>query len=219
MNRRGFIFFLFGTRPIISNDPAAPPVNAVCPRCGQRAEITGKTYRSWLTIFLIPVFPLGGKKRFSQCGKCGAQFPVESTQLQAQVDKSDQQQLGRAIALYNSMRNSPANSVTLNELMTQYASLAEYDQALAAARDFPAALDASEQCMVTLGRVFMAKGDNAEALRRFDAALARNDTLAEGHYFKAVAYLTATPPDNDKAAASARSPRSLGYPGADKLPV
>jgi len=144
---------------------------------------------------------------------------IESDQLQAQVDKLDHQQLQRAIALYNSMRNSPANSVTLNDLMTQYAALTEYDQAISAAGDFPAALDASEQCMVTLGRVYMAKGDHAEAIRLFDRALARNETLAEGHYFKAVACLTSTPPDNAQAAASARSARSLGYPGAEKLPV
>src|SRR5580765_6964922 len=78
--RRGFII-LFGTRPMISDDPTAPPVNAVCPRCGQRTSIVGKSVRSWFTLFFIPVFPVSGTRRFSQCTHCGAQFPVEAKQL------------------------------------------------------------------------------------------------------------------------------------------
>jgi tetratricopeptide (TPR) repeat protein len=218
MRRAGFIL-LFGTRPIISNDPDAGSVNTVCPRCGQRADIVGKVYRPWFTLFFIPVFPIGGAKRFSQCSNCGAQFMVDARQIQQQAAASDQQQMQRAITLYNSMRASPANAVTLNELMSQYAAIGEYDQAISAARDFPQALQASEQCMVTLGRVHLAKNNHAEALRLFDEALARNSALGEAHYFKAVAHLTSTPPDKDAAAASARLAKANGYADADKLPV
>ena len=49
--RRGFII-LFGTRSMIGDDDDARPVNAVCPRCGQRADIVGKTYRTWFTVFV-----------------------------------------------------------------------------------------------------------------------------------------------------------------------
>jgi hypothetical protein len=58
---------------------------------------------------------------------------------------------------------------------------------------------------------------HAEALQWFDAALARNDQLGEAHYHKAVAHLTATPPDYGAAVASARAARSLGFPGSDEL--
>ena len=73
--------------------------------------------------------------------------------------------------------------------------------------------------MVTRGRMHLAKGDIAEAIRWFDQALAWNETLGEAHYFKALAYLNANPPDREKAAASARLARAHGYPEADKLPV
>lgn len=212
----GFIL-LFGTRAITSNDASVDPVEAVCPRCGQRAQIVGKVYRAWFTVFFIPVFPVGSAKRFSQCTQCGAQFPIEARQLGRQVAAADQQQMQRAIALYNSLRNSPGNSVTLNELMTMYASIGEYDQAVSAARDFPQALDASEQCMVTLGRVYLARNEHGEAIGWFDRAIARNLTLAEAHYFRGVALLTASPPNCDAAAASARIARSNGYPDADQL--
>ena len=214
--RRGFIL-LFGTRAIVSNDSDARPVTAVCPRCGQRAEILGKTVRTWFTVFFLPVFPMGAAKRFSQCSNCGAQFPVEARTLGTQVAAADREQQQRAITLYNSLRNSPGNSITLNELMTLYATLGEYDQAISAAQQFPQALESSEQCMVTLGRVYLAKGENGEAVRLFDRAIARNETLAEAHYYKGVALLTAPSPDYSRAAASARIARNNGYPGAEQL--
>jgi tetratricopeptide (TPR) repeat protein len=217
--RRGGFILLFGTRQIISNDPSAAPTNIVCPSCGQRAQMIGKTARPWFTIFFIPVFPIGGAKSFSQCSRCGAQFMADARQLEQHAAASDQHQMQRAITLYNSMRASPANSVTLHELMGQYAAIGEYDQAIAAARDFPQALQASEQCMVTLGRVHLAKNNHLEAVRCFDQAIARNPSLGEAHYFKAVAHLTSTPPDKDRAAASARLAKSHGYADADQLPI
>jgi tetratricopeptide (TPR) repeat protein len=214
--RRGFIL-LFGIRPVVSDDPSTPPVNAVCPRCGQRADIVGKSVRNWFTLFFIPVFPVSGARGFSQCSKCGAQFPVEARQLGQQVAAAERDQSQRAIALYNSLRNSPANAITLNELMTMYASMNEFDQAISAAREFTQALHASEQCMTTLGRVYLAKEDRAEAIRWFDEAIKRNDSLGEAHYYKGVAYLTATPSDYERAIASARAARGAGFPDAEQL--
>jgi tetratricopeptide (TPR) repeat protein len=216
-HRRGFILF-FGTRPIVSDDPeAGPPVSAICPRCGQRADMIGKTVRHWFTLFFLPMFPLGSSQRFSQCTRCGAQFPIEARQLGTQVAAAERVQSQRAISLYNSLRNSPANAITLNELMTLYAHMGEYDQAISAARDFPQALNASEQCMTTLGRVYLARNNHAEAIQWFDHALQRNETLGEAHYYKGVAYLTSPTPDFEKATAAARSARVHGYPGAESL--
>jgi len=214
--RRGFIL-LFGTKPMISTDGNTPPVHAVCPRCGQRADIVAKSYRTWFTLFFIPVFPVSGSKKFSECSRCGAQFPLETAQLRQNIAAVEQEYQQRAIQLYNSLRNSPANSVTLNELMTLYASIEEYDQAISAAREFSAALDASEQCMVTMGRLYLAKHDHAEAIKWFDAAIARNQTLGEAYYYKAVGYLTDNPPQPDKAIPAARTARSHGYANADQL--
>lgn len=213
---RGFIL-LFGTRETVSDDATVSPVAAVCPQCRQRAQIVGKAYRTWFTAFFIPLFPISGARKFSQCTNCGAQFSVPVQELGRQVAAAEQGPGQRAIQLYNSLRHSPGNSVTLNELMTLYASIQEHDQAVAAAREFPAALEASEQCMVTLGRVHLAKNQHAEALRWFDAAAARNETLAEAQYYKAVAHLTATPPNYAGAVAAARAARSHGYPQADEL--
>jgi tetratricopeptide (TPR) repeat protein len=215
MRHRGFII-LFGTRAIERLDPV-PAVQTVCPNCQQNVNIVGKAYRQWFTLFFIPVFPISGRTRFSQCTNCGAQFQLPADELGRNVAQSQQEQSQRAIGLYNSLRNSPANSITLNELMALYATMGEFDQAVGAAGQFPDALNSSEQCMTTLGRVYLAQNKHAEAVQWFEAALARNDQHGEAHFNKAIAHLTATPPDYQKAVASARGARSAGFPGADEL--
>ena len=215
-HRPGFIFVLFGSRNIVSAD-ATPPVEATCPRCGRPSRIVGKTYRTWFTIFFLPVFPMSKSTRFSQCTVCGAQFPVPVEDIRRGLASSEQQQNQQAIALYNSLRASPANSITLNGLMLMYAGMNEFDQAISAANEFPEALNSSEQCMSTLGRVYLAANRRAEAIRWFDAALARNASLGEAQYYKAVAHLTDDPPNYPAAVAAARQARNAGFPNADEL--
>ena len=212
---RGFII-LFGSRAIISNATAAP-VQTRCPRCQQQTSLVPKSYRTWFTLFFIPVFPISGQTQFCQCTSCGAQFQVPAEELRHRLAEADRQQNQQAITLYNSLRASPANAVTLNELMTAYASMNEFDQAISAAGEFPQALHASEQCMTTLGRVYLAKNQYHEALQWFEAAVARNSALGEAQYYKAVAHLLTTPPEPQKAVAAARAARGAGFANAEAL--
>ena len=213
--RRGFII-LFGSRAMVS-DTGAPGVVTRCPNCNQQSNLMSKAYRNWFTLFFIPVFPISGRTEFSQCSTCGAQFEVAAEELRRRLAEADRQQQQQAITLYNSMRASPSNSVTLNELMTMYASQGEFDQAIGAAGEFQQALHASEQCMTTLGRVYLAKNEFDNGLKWFDAAVARNPSLGEAHYHKALAHLMKTPPEFEAGIAAARSARSAGYPNADGL--
>jgi tetratricopeptide (TPR) repeat protein len=215
LQRRGFIL-LFGTRAIVSNE-ATPPVQTRCPRCGQAVALAAKSYRNWFTVFFVPVFPVSGRTEFCECPACRGQFPVPAEELRRRLAEADRQQGQQAITLYNSLRGSPANSVTLNELMALYASRSEFDSAVAAAGEFPQALQASEQCMATLGRVYLAQNRFAEALQWLGAAVARNPALGEAQYYKALAHLLVTPPDARQAVAAARAARNCGYANADAL--
>jgi tetratricopeptide (TPR) repeat protein len=214
--RRGFIL-LFGTRTIVSADAAAEPLNTVCPNCGQEAELVGKKYRNWFTLFFIPIFPISGAQRLTQCTRCNAQFRVGTHELRSKLANTEQQQSQEAIGLYNSLRASPANSITLDQLMKMYASMKEYDQAISAASNFPQALHNSEQCMTTLGRVYLAKNEYPRAIEWFDAAVQRNPELGEAHYYRALSHMLTTPPDYASAIAAARAARAAGYPEAAEL--
>jgi tetratricopeptide (TPR) repeat protein len=193
------------------------PVAAKCPRCGAVDSLKGIRVRSWFTIFFMPIFPLGRGQRFTQCKKCQASFAMPPEQFVGAAARADARQMQRAIAMYNSMRVSPANCITMNELMQLYALMGEYSQAASAAAEYPNAVNNSEQCMTTLGRVYLAQDEYAAALQWLDAALARDPELAEAQYFKAVAHLKTTPPDPAKAAVAARSAKKLDYPGADEV--
>ncbi|MGA2582795.1 MAG: zinc-ribbon domain-containing protein [Tepidisphaeraceae bacterium] len=215
MKRRTGFIFLFGTRNLISH--RGQSVQATCPRCGQPTTILGKGARSWFTLFFIPIFPISGRREFSQCSNCGAQFRVAPDQLGKISEATGQKQMQQAIQMYNSMRASPANSVTLNNLLSLYLTMHEYDQATSAANEFQQALNASEQCMTTLGRVLMEQGKIPEAIQWYDAALARNPMLGEAAYCKAVALMRSNPPDLVAAQAAARSARSSGLAEGEQL--
>lgn len=176
-----------------------------------------KAHRTWFTLFFLPIFPVSGKTRFTECPSCGSQFAVAPEQLRAQLGAADAASNQRAIAMYNSQRASPANAVTLHQLMETYAQMREYDQAIAAAGQFPDALSSSEQCMVMLARVYMAKNDYATAIQWLDGAIARNPYDGEAHYYRAIAHLLKTPPDAGQAVVSARAARGAGHPGADEV--
>jgi tetratricopeptide (TPR) repeat protein len=212
---RGFILF-FGTRPITKDEPG-PRITTRCPQCEQMAELIPRSYRQWFTLFFVPVFPIGPKMLFSQCALCSTTFRVPPDQIKSQVDQVDDAHRQRAIGMYNSLRVSPANAVTLNELMSLYAGMNEFDEAISAARTFPAALDASEQCMTTLGRVYLAMGRHAEAVAWFDKAIERNGMCADAQYFKALALSTQPVPDLSAAQTAARHARTAGHPNADLL--
>jgi tetratricopeptide (TPR) repeat protein len=179
--RRGFILF---SAPVRSSRTIRKPANQSTrlPRCNQRADIVGKPSATGSRSF-SPDVPVGSSAA-SQCALAGRSFRSKRG-LGTQVAAAEKVQNQRAITLYNSLRNSPANSITLNELMTMYAHMGEYDQAISAARDFPQALNNSEQCMTTLGRVYLARNNFPEAIQWFDAATTRNETLGEAHYYKA----------------------------------
>jgi predicted Zn-dependent protease len=207
---------LFGSKRLMSND-TGEPVAAKCPKCGAEDSLKGIKVRSWFTIFFVPIFPIGSAHRFTQCGRCGASFAMPPEQFAGAAAKADAMQLQRAISMYNSLRASPANSITLNELMQLYASIGELPQAVSAAADFPHALNASEQCMTTLARVYLSQDDFKGAIQWLNLALTRNAELPEAQYYKAIALLRGSPSDPQKAITFAKAARKSEYPGAEEL--
>jgi tetratricopeptide (TPR) repeat protein len=212
--RPGF-FFLFGTRNMISNGGQA--ATAVCPRCSRQAGFQNRAARTWFTLFFIPLFPMSAKRPFCQCQNCQAQFKGSAEQLGKKSAVSQQQLTQRAIQMYNSLRASPSNSVTLNNLLLLYLQIGELNQAISAANEFPDALNASEQCMTTLGRLLMEQKQTEAAIKWFDAAIARNPMLGEASYCKAVTLMGMNPPDLTGASAAARAARTAGLAEAEGL--
>ncbi len=150
-HRRGFII-LFGSRQIASSEGGAS-LETRCPNCGANTRFVGKSYRNWFTVFFIPVFPISGAQRVSQCSQCQAVFNLPIEQLRGAAASSDQAQYQEAIRLYNLLRENPTDAVLLYQVMNTYATMGEFDQAISAARHFPQALDGSISCRELLKRI------------------------------------------------------------------
>jgi tetratricopeptide (TPR) repeat protein len=208
--RRGFIIF-FGWRKLTRQRPEAP-VETVCPSCRQQSSIVPMQGRDWFTLFFIPVLPISASKPFVKCTTCKTCFDVDIEQFRRKASIPDERAWQQSIALYNTLRESPRDSVLLNRLLEMYAGMREFEEALAAGRHFPDALNNSAQCLTTYGKVNLAAGKTAEAMKYLQTALEKNKAMGEAHFYMGVAYLSSTPANPDAAIASARLAASNGYP-------
>jgi len=62
------MFFLIGVRT------KAKPIAQVerpCTKCARNTVQTAFETKKWLTLFFVPVIPLGGATRFVKCNLCG----------------------------------------------------------------------------------------------------------------------------------------------------
>lgn len=213
--RAGFII-IFGTRGRATAE-AIPPVEMNCPSCRKNSRIVGKVYRPWFTLFFIPLFPIGGGQRFSECTLCGAQFGVPIEDVQREASAPDPRAYQQAIELFNRLRDQPDDPVLMNRVLEAYLALGEYREAIQAGERFPRAVERSDTCRIALGRAYLGANDRAKALAQFDAVLAHNPNAGDAHFFKAIAYWTMTPPDRTDARKSALRAKDLRHPEADRL--
>jgi tetratricopeptide (TPR) repeat protein len=208
--RRGFIIF-FGWRTITSQRRESP-VDTTCPACRRETSIVPMQGRDWFTLFFIPVFPISGAKQFVKCSTCKTCFDADIEQFRRKAAMPDGRAWQQTISLYNTLRESPKDSVLLNRLLEMYAAMREFDEALAAGRHFPDALNDSAQCLTTYGKIYLARGNVPEALHYLQMASQKNKALGEAHFYTAVAHLSSMPPNPDAAIASARLAAAHGYP-------
>src|SRR4051812_34642524 len=209
-SRRGFIIF-FGWRKLLSQRPE-PPINTICPSCRQQSSIVPMQGRDWFTLFFIPIFPISGAKPFVKCTTCQACFDIDIEEFRRRISIPDQRGLQQCIALYNTLRESPKDSVLLNRLLEMYAALREFDEALAAGRHFPEALNNSAQCLTTYGKVLLASGNAPEALKYLQMALDKNKSPAEPPFYPPVPHLSSPPPTPAPPTPSPRLAAANGHP-------
>src|SRR5207245_816697 len=143
--RRGFIIF-FGWRTLTRQRPETP-VNTVCPSCRQQSSIVPMQGRDWFTLFFIPVLPISSAKQFVKCTSCQTCFDMDIEQFRRKAAMPDERAWQQCIRLYNTLRESPKDSVLLNRLLEMYAGMREFEEGLAAGRHFPDALNDSAQCL------------------------------------------------------------------------
>jgi len=153
MNRRGrkqsgFIFII-GWR-VLSTRERDSEVRATCPGCKVAgARLVGLVRRAWFTMFFIPLVPIEGKdraRRVSQCRECRQTFDMPIEQLARRAGAAAGNGFAGAIALYNQLRDNPADGQLMLQLLKAYDAMGEPAEAESAARHFPRAMAAEPLC-------------------------------------------------------------------------
>lgn len=69
-------FFIAGTRFVVSSTDR-PAVPMRCEQCGTYAPFAVKKGRQFLTVFFIPLIPLGGAKLLAECPTCKTRYGID----------------------------------------------------------------------------------------------------------------------------------------------
>jgi hypothetical protein len=75
------MFFLIGVR---TKAKAVGQVEGPCSKCARPTVQTAVEVRRWLTLFFIPVIPLGGASHVVRCNLCGLNVKA-SPELKTQL--------------------------------------------------------------------------------------------------------------------------------------
>jgi len=197
---RGF-FIIWGSRNRLTADGTGS-IQAPCPNCRHMARLDGMKSQRWFTLYFIPIFPVGSAVRFTQCAGCKAQFRANLDEMRAALGASRVPPMPgtrtvtvnatapapaaaqggnfkAAIALFNSMRETPADSAKLAQLLRMYLNMNEPGEAASAGRSFPLAVEGSDVCCQLLAQAYMQLGDRSAAARHAAAAVALNPNNAQ----------------------------------------
>ena len=184
--RRNGFFIIWGSRNRITSDGSGS-IQALCPACQRMARIDGMKVQNWFTLYFIPIFPTGSAVHFTQCSACKAQFRASLEEMRRALGGGvpgarGQGQLGgaqgggyqAAIALFNSMRETPEDSAKLARLLQMYTDMGEPREVISAGRTYGKAMEVSDGCLVLMAEAFMRMGDRESAARHAAAAAALN---------------------------------------------
>jgi hypothetical protein len=153
--RSGFIFIV-GWR-VLTLKEKKPEVRGKCPACGvEDARLIGRIRRAWFTMFFIPIVPLDRidrAQRLSQCRECKEMFDLTIEQLARKAGAGSRNSFADAIAMYNRLRDEPANGQLMLQLLKAYEALGEPGEAESAARQYPKAVEAEPACAVLLANL------------------------------------------------------------------
>jgi len=204
-NPRGF-FIIWGSRNRITGDGRGH-FDATCPACNQSVRIEGKIARTWFTLYFIPIFPTGAGTRFTQCSTCKTQFRGTFEEMKTALERNlitapDGTRSQRppvasagfqqAIALFNQLRETPADSAKLARLLRMYLDMNEPSEAISAGKTYHDAAESSDACMTLMAQAYLDTGDRDKALLWSTAALALNPQNPDAPSLKALASMPPT---------------------------
>ena len=96
-----------------------------CPKCHQQRSYQRKAIKNWISIYFIPIIPIGSSGEVLQCTKCKIEFPAKSAPQSQASDSPTSEDFAEALLVLVALDRGTPNRKVVAKLQQVLSELRE----------------------------------------------------------------------------------------------
>ena len=96
-----------------------------CPKCHQQRSYQRKAIKNWISIYFIPIIPIGSSGEVLQCTKCKIEFPAKSAPRSQASDSPTSEDFAEALLVLVALDRGTPNRTVVAKLQQLLSELRE----------------------------------------------------------------------------------------------
>ena len=96
-----------------------------CPKCHQQRSYQRKAIKNWISIYFIPIIPIGSSGEVLQCTKCKIEFPAKSAPQSQASDSPTSEDFAEALLVLVALDRGTPNRTVVAKLQQLLSELRE----------------------------------------------------------------------------------------------
>ena len=96
-----------------------------CPKCHQQRSYQRKVIKNWISIYFIPIIPIGSSGEVLQCTKCKIEFPAKSAPQSQASDSPTSEDFAEALLVLVALDRGTPNRKVVAKLQQVLSELRE----------------------------------------------------------------------------------------------
>ena len=96
-----------------------------CPKCHQQRSYQRKLIKNWISIYFIPIIPIGASGEVLQCTKCKIEFPAKSAPQSQASDSPTSEDFAEALLVLVALDRGTPNRKVVAKLQQVLSELRE----------------------------------------------------------------------------------------------
>ena len=96
-----------------------------CPKCHQQRSYQRKLIKNWISIYFIPIIPIGSSGEVLQCTKCKIEFPAKSAPRSQASDSPTSEDFAEALLVLVALDRGTPNRKVVAKLQQVLSELRE----------------------------------------------------------------------------------------------
>ena len=96
-----------------------------CPKCHQQRSYQRKAIKNWISIYFIPIIPIGSSGEVLQCTKCKIEFPAKSAPQSQASDSPTSEDFAEALLVLVALDRGIPNRTVVAKLQQLLSELRE----------------------------------------------------------------------------------------------